>query len=412
MNRNGIALNRYWACLVLMLAAVFSVAAQGKDIAGVNAKRSSEEPGSELQSVEVTRRERVAEVMPAINLVSISTNKKSLALGGLSNIVKEKALGLQIGGLYNHIGSMGRGVAIAGLGNTVLGSYYGMQVGGLWNYNADASKGLMIGGLSNVVGDGFDGMLFAGLTNIAKETRGLQLAGLVNISQDTYGLQLAGLTNITKDVYGLQLAGLANISQDAFGLQLAGLINIAKEVYGMQFAGLVNVAKRVKGVQFASILNVAEESDCPIGLINIVKNGSMGVAFTYDMMGNALASFRSGGKFTYGIVGVGLNQHMADKLVLEAGYGVHIPVCKWLQVNNEVKATAPVNTSSTNFAYLLAPSFTLWNHCNLFGGPSINYLMADKDLGFVPERELWSKQSADGVHRLYIGCQVGVQYVF
>ena len=382
MNRNGIALNRYWACLVLMLAAVFSVAAQGKDIAGVNAKRSSEEPGSELQSVEVTRRERVAEVMPAINLVSISTNKKSLALGGLSNIVKEKAFGLQIGGLYNHIGSMGRGVAIAGLGNTVLGSYYGMQVGGLWNYNADASKGLMIGGLSNVVGDGFDGMLFAGLTNIAKETRGVQLAGLVNISQDTYGLQLAGLTNIAKDVYGLQ------------------------------FGGVVNVAKRVKGVQFASILNVAEESDCPIGLINIVKNGSMGVALTYDMMGNALASFRSGGKCTYGIVGVGLNQHMDDKLVLEAGYGVHIPVCKWLQVNNEVKATAPVNTSSTNFAYLLAPSFILWNHCNLFGGASINYLMVDKDLGFVPERELWSKQSADGVHRLYIGYQVGVQYVF
>ena len=397
MNRNGIALNRYWACLVLMLAAVFSVAAQGKDIAGVNAKRSSEEPGSELQSVEVTRRERVAEVMPAINLVSISTNKKSLALGGLSNIVKEKAFGLQIGGLYNHIGSMGRGVAIAGLGNTVLGSYYGMQVGGLWNYNADASKGLMIGGLSNVVGDGFDGMLFAGLTNIAKETRGVQLAGLVNISQDTYGLQLAGLTNITKDVYGLQLAGLTNI---------------AKDVYGLQFGGVVNVAKRVKGVQFASILNVAEESDCPIGLINIVKNGSMGVALTYDMMGNALASFRSGGKCTYGIVGVGLNQHMDDKLVLEAGYGVHIPVCKWLQVNNEVKATAPVNTSSTNFAYLLAPSFTLWNHCNLFGGASINYLMVDKDLGFVPERELWSKQSADGVHRLYIGYQVGVQYVF
>ena len=401
MNRNGIALNRYWACLVLMLAAVFSVAAQGKGIAG--------------------------ELMPAINLVNISTNKKSLALGGLSNIVKEKAFGVQIGGLYNHIGDMGRGVAIAGLGNTVLGSYYGMQIGGLWNYNADASKGLMIGGLSNIVGDSFDGMQLAGLTNTAKDTKGvqvaglanwvkdmygMQLAGLVNISQDTYGLQLAGLTNITKDVYGLQLAGLTNISQDAFGLQIAGLTNIAKEVYGMQFAGLVNVAKRVKGVQFASILNVAEESDCPIGLINIVKNGSMGVAFTYDMMGNALASFRSGGKFTYGIVGVGLNQHMADKLVLEAGYGVHIPVCKWLQVNNEVKATAPVNTSSTNFAYLLAPSITLWNHCNLFAGASINYLMADKDLDFVPKRELWNRQSADGVHHLYIGYQVGVQYVF
>ena len=367
MKRNNIAPSRLGACIVLLIAAIFSVAAQGKGITGVNTKYSPEEPVLETLSVEVTRRERIAEAIPAINLVNISTNKKSMVLGGLSNIVKEKAFGLQIGGLYNHIGGMGRGVAIAGLGNTVLGSYYGMQIGGLSNYNADGSIGLMIGGLSNVVGDGFDGMLLAGLANIAKETRGVQLAGLVNISQD---------------------------------------------IYGLQFAGLVNVAKRVKGVQFASILNVAEESDCPIGLINIVKNGSMGVAVTYDMMCNALASFRSGGKCTYGIVGVGLNQCVTDKLVLEAGYGVHIPVCKWLQVNNEVKATAPINTSSTNFAYLLAPSITLWNHCNLFGGASINYLMADTDLDFVPKHELWNKQSADGVHRLYIGYQVGVQYVF
>ena len=362
MSWNNIVLHRVGACMVLMLAVVFSVAAQEQATL-----KYSNEPASELQSVEVARRERIAEVMPAINLVNISTNKKSMALGGLSNIVKEKAFGVQIGGLYNHIGGMGRGVAIAGLGNMVLGSYYGMQIGGLWNYNADGSKGLMIGGLSNIAGDDFD---------------------------------------------GIQLAGLANIAKEAKGIQLAGLANIAKDVYGLQFAGLVNVAKRVKGVQFASILNVAEESDCPIGLINIVKNGSMGVALTYDMMGNALASFRSGGRCTYGIVGVGLNQYMADKLVLEAGYGVHIPVCKWLQVNNELKATAPINTSSTNFTYLLAPSITLWNHCNLFGGASINYLMAATNLDFVPEREFWSKQSADGVHRLYIGYQVGVQYVF
>ena len=160
MNRNGIALNRYWACLVLMLATIFSVAAQGKGIAG--------------------------ELMPAINLVNISTNKKSMTLGGLSNIVKEKAFGVQIGGLYNHIGDMGRGVAIAGLGNTVLGSYYGMQIGGLWNYNADASIGLMIGGLSNIVGDSFDGMQLAGLTNTAKDTKGVQAAGLANWVKDMY----------------------------------------------------------------------------------------------------------------------------------------------------------------------------------------------------------------------------------
>lgn len=381
MNRNTIARKRAWTCMVLMLASVFSVVAQ-VELKGVDTERNSEEPAPEAHSVEVARRVRVAEVTPAINLVNISTNKKSLALGVLSNIVKEKAFGVQLGGLYNHIGGMGRGVAIAGLGNTVLGSYCGMQIGGLSNYNADGSIGLMIGGLSNIVGGGVDGMQLAGLGNIAKDTEGVQLAGLVNISQDTYGLQLSGVANIAEDVYGLQLAGL------------------------------VNVAKRVKGVQFASVLNVAEESDFPIGLVNIVKNGCMGVALTYDIVGNMLVSFRSGGRYAYGIVGVGCNRQLVDRVVAEAGYGIHIPICKWLQVNNEVKATAPINTSSVNFAYLLAPSVTLWDHCNLFGGASVNYLMANTASTFMPKHELWQKQSADGVHRLYIGFQVGVQYVF
>ena len=382
MRNNHIVFNRFMTSVGLIFIAALSLSAK------------EHEDNLDIQKQES---KDVVELIPAINLVNISTNQRSMALGGLSNIVREKAYGVQIGGLYNHIGSMGRGVAIAGLGNTVLGSYYGMQMGGLWNYNAEDSKGLMMGGLGNVAGDGFEGMQLAGLTNIAEEMKGVQLAGLVNISQDVYGLQFSGLTNVAKDVYGLQFAGL---------------VNVAKDVYGLRFAGLVNVAKRVKGVQFASILNVAEESNCPIGLINIVKNGSMGVALTYDVMGNALVSFRSGGRYTYGIIGVGCNQQTIEKIVAEAGYGVHIPVCEWLQVNNEVKATSPINTSSVNFGYLLAPSITLWEHCNLFGGASINYLMSDMNLDFVPGCELWNKQSADGVQRLYIGYQVGVQYVF
>ncbi|MBR4311852.1 MAG: hypothetical protein IKT86_00735 [Bacteroidaceae bacterium] len=382
MGNNHIVFNRFMTSVGLIFIAALSLSAK------------EHEDNLDIQKQES---KDVVELIPAINLVNISTNQRSMALGGLSNIVREKAFGVQIGGLYNHIGSMGRGVAIAGLGNTVLGSYYGMQMGGLWSYNAEDSKGLMMGGLGNVAGDGFEGMQLAGLANIAEEMKGVQLAGLVNISQDVYGLQFSGLTNVAKDVYGLQFAGL---------------VNVAKDVYGLRFAGLVNVAKRVKGVQFASILNVAEESNCPIGLINIVKNGSMGVALTYDVMGNALVSFRSGGRYTYGIIGVGCNQQTIEKIVAEAGYGVHIPVCEWLQVNNEVKATSPINTSSVNFGYLLAPSITLWEHCNLFGGASVNYLMSDTNLDFVPGYELWDKQSADGVQRLYIGYQVGVQYVF
>ena len=346
MSRNYITRNRVWASMVMMLAAAFTVVARGEVIITL-----ADEP---QHSVEAARREKVAEVMPAINLVSTSTNKKSVTLGGIASIVREEAFGVQIGGLYNHVGGVGCGAAIAGLCNTMMGPYYGLQVGGLCNYNADGSKGVMIGGLGNIVGGVMDGMQLAGVTNLAKEVRGLQLAGVVNVAQ------------------------------------------------------------RVRGVQLASVLNIAEESDFPIGLVNIVKRGSMGVALTYDIMGNTLVSFRSGGRYTYGIVGVGLNQHTTHKLVAEAGYGIHIPVCDWLQVDNEMKATAPINTSSVNFSYLLAPSVTLWKHCNLFGGPSLNYNMSETPAaeGLCPREVLWENADAALRQCMYIGYQVGVQYVF
>ena len=416
-------------------------------VTGIRAESKNEEQADTLFAVATNRRRQAAEVIPSVNIIGVSKNKKSLALGGLGNVVREKAYGLQIGGLYNHVGDIGRGVAIAGLANTTLGSYYGVQLGGLWNYTSHDTKGVMIGGLGNCVNSGFDGLQLgglanitrdaraiqvAGLTNISKELYGIQISGLTNISQDAYGLQLAGLTNISKDVYGLQVGGLTNISRDTYGLQLAGLFNVshdlyglqlaglfncAKDVYGLQFAGLVNVAKRARGVQFAAILNVAEESDFPIGLINIIKQGDKGVALTYDILGNAVMSFRSGGKYTYGILGVGCNAQIEERLVVEAGYGLQVPVCRWFDVNNEFKATTMGYNSGytrSNFSYLLAPSLTLWRHCNLFAGASINYFMSDRASAatLLPNAGLWRKEGDRGIGQLYLGYQVGVQYVF
>ena len=416
-------------------------------VTGMRAELQPEENADTLFAVATNRRRQAAEVIPSVNIIGVSKNKKSLALGGLGNVVREKAYGLQIGGLNNHVGDIGRGVAIAGLSNTFGGSYYGMQISGLWNTASEDSKGIMVCGLCNMIGGDYDGIQVAGLGNITRDTRaiqvagltnismglyGIQISGLTNISQDAYGLQLAGLTNISKDVYGLQvggltnialdtyglqLAGLFNVSHDLYGMQLAGLFNCAKDVYGLQFAGLVNVAKRARGVQFATILNVAEESDFPIGLINIIKQGDKGVALTYDMLGNAVMSFRSGGKYAYGILGVGCNTQIEERLVVEAGYGLQIPVCRWLDVNNEFKTTTMGYNSGytrSNFSYLLAPSFTLWRHCNLFAGASINYFMSDRASAatLLPNAGLWRKEGDRGIGQLYLGYQVGVQYVF
>lgn len=192
---------------------------------------------------------------------------------------------------------------------------------------------------------------FASISNvIANEARGLQFAGISNyIGKQGQGVAFAGITNITKGTYK--------------GVQLAGLLNTSKDITGLQFAGLLNIAGKVRGVQFAGLLNIAEESDCPIGLVNIVKRGEMGIALTYDILGNGIVSFRSGGKYTYGIIGFGYNHKLSgdNKTVAEAGYGVHIPCYSWFQINNEFKVTSTATSDKPflNASYSLLPSFKI-----------------------------------------------------
>ena len=321
-------------------------------------------------------------------LVGISKNERSLSLSCLSNIVANDATGLQIAGISNHIGNKGYGIAVAGIANTA-GFYNGIQIGGISNFTKDSNIGLQIGGIANYSGS----------------TKGLMLGGIANITKDS---------NI-----GLQIGGIVNYSGSAKGLMLGGISNISGDIIGFQFAGVMNVAKNVKGVQFASIINIADDSDFPIAFINIIKNGKMGVSLSYDILNNTVLSFRSGGKYTYGILGVGYNAKVNDgsKIMAEAGYGIHIPVNHLFEINNEFKATSvgfSNDKTCYNFAYLLAPSVTFWNHYNIFGGVSFNYLNSDYEDSndLLPKKYLWSKDTNDNAQRMYIGYQIGLQYVF
>ena len=321
-------------------------------------------------------------------LVGISKNERSLALAGVGNVISNNATGLQIAGVSNYIGNAGNGIAVAGVTNINKGAYNGIQVSGVYNYSGSGN--------------------------------GITVAGVTNMSKGAYnGIQVSGVYNYSGSGNGIAVAGVANMSKGSFiGLQLSGVTNIAGDVKGLQFAGVANIAKKVKGVQFASILNVAEESNFPIAFVNIIKNGKMGVALSYDMMNNTMLSFRSGGKYTYGILGVGYNNLVNDgsKIVAEAGYGIHIPVTDWVEINNEFKAVSvgfSNDKTYCNFSYLLAPSFTFKNHYNVFGGASFNYLNTNyvNSNDLMPNNYLWSK---DGNYnqRMYIGYQVGLQYVF
>lgn len=322
-------------------------------------------------------------------LVGISKNERSLALAGIGNIIANDATGLQIASVFNHIGNNGYGIAVSGVSNTVMQSYKGIQIAGVANYS----------------GSGV----------------GMQIAGVTNINNGAnIGAQISGVANINNGAaMGLQISGVTNINNGSFiGLQLSSVANIAGDVKGMQLSAVMNKAKKVKGVQFATLLNIAEESNFPIAFINIIRNGKMGVALTHDILNNKVVSLRSGGKYTYGILGFGFNKKITkgNKLVAEAGYGIHIPITKWLEINNELKATMTGlgSETSNNFGYFLSPSLTLLEHYNFFAGVSVNYFNSNSiNSGTIlPNNSFWSKDGNDYIHRMFVGYQIGVQYIF
>ena len=322
-------------------------------------------------------------------LVGISKNERSLALAGIGNIIANDATGLQIASVFNHIGNNGYGIAVTGVSNTVMQSYKGIQIAGVANYS----------------GSGV----------------GMQIAGVTNINNGAnIGAQISGVANINNGAaMGLQISGVTNINNGSFiGLQLSSVANIAGDVKGMQLSAVMNKAKKVKGVQFATLLNIAEESNFPIAFINIIRNGKMGVALTHDILNNKVVSLRSGGKYTYGILGFGFNNKITEgnRLVAEAGYGIHIPITEWFEINNELKATMTGlgSETSNNFGYFLSPSLTLLEHYNFFAGVSVNYFNSNSinSESILPNNSFWSKDGNDYIHRMFVGYQIGVQYVF
>ena len=345
--------------------------------------------GFPLSTINVKKAKEYTNAFSINLLVGISKNERSLALAGISNVIANNATGLQIASVSNHIGNAGYGIEVAGVTNINKGSYNGIQASGVYNYSGSGN--------------------------------GIAVAGVANMSKGSYnGIQASGVYNYSGSGNGIAVAGVANMSKDSYiGLQLSGVTNIAGDVKGLQFAGVMNIAKKVKGVQFSTILNVAEESDFPIAFINIIKNGKMGVALSYDNMNNTMLSFRSGGKYSYGILGVGYNGKVKDgsKVVAEAGYGIHIPITNWLEINNEFKATSLGFSNDKvcyNASYLLAPSFTFLNHFNVFGGANFNYLYSNyvNSDDLLPNNYLFEKDNSDNKQRMFIGYQIGLQYVF
>lgn len=276
--------------------------------------------------------------------------------------------------------------------------------------------------------NGFEASNYANNVSISfiegrsRSVNGLALAGCVNtVKEDGRGLLLSGLLNaVHGTMSGVQLAGLVNIAGAASrGIQLAGLVNVARDFSGLQLAGLVNVAHTVRGVQLAGLVNVADSSDFPIGFINLIKNGEMGIALSYNELGTTMLSFQSGGRYTYGILGIGYNHylHGQQPFIVSGGLGAHIPCTNWLRLNCELKSAnlLPIKPSLDRLMVLnfsLLPAFRLLPHLELFGGPSISFASVDHDYrNVLPSYSLWRRIDATRTRQLHVGFQAGVQHI-
>ena len=262
---------------------------------------------------------------------------------------------------------------------------------------------------------------FGGLVNVIRHNAsGLQFAGLYNYTGNNgRGMQLGGLANIVGNSYrGFLFGGLINTAKSMEGFQFGGLGNISGHVDGFQFGGLFNIARQVDGVQFAGLVNIAESCDYPIALLNIIRDGEYALGVSYNETGTILLTFRSGGRITYGILGVGYNYKTEGSgFTTEGGFGIHIPVTRWLRINNEIKGGVCSNFSDdptfyTNYALL--PAFRLNPHVEIFAGPSLNYLQSDDTANtkIFPDHSLWKKYGDSRLQQIYIGFQAGAHYIF
>ncbi|MDR2424326.1 MAG: hypothetical protein LBD59_06335 [Prevotellaceae bacterium] len=321
----------------------------------------------------------------SINLLAgISNSEKAFVLGGLGNIVRADINGVAFAGLVNFAGGKTKGLAFAGLTNASMQGSAGVAFAGLLNLNGGETKGLTFAGLTNASMQGSAGVAFAGLVNFNnKASKGLAFAGGMNLTNGAFG-----------------------------GVQFAGLANVARNVSGWQFAGLVNVAKKVKGIQIGGLMNVADSSDYAVGIVNLIGNGEKTVALVYDELGNVTATFRSGGKTLYGIVGAGYGTDGGTSLVTEAGIGANVHLGSKWRLNNDLTS-----------GYILAKravhknSYTLWlawrasSLIEVAAGTGINYLYTNnpQNINVFPSHSFWKNYTDNKLQQIFAGYKLSLR---
>ncbi len=178
-------------------------------------------------------------------------------------------------------------------------------------------------------------------------------------------------------------------------------------------AGFINIARKVKGVQIAGFINIAEESDYPIGLINIIKNGERQIGASIDESGVSMLTFRSGGRYLYGILGAGYNfKEDNARYALEGGIGFHLPIARYFRGNVEMTAGALSDLEHNVYfksSLRVFAAYKIANRFELFAGPTLNNLNYERDQDDIRDSYLWQHKGDNSINGMYIGVTGGIQ---
>ncbi|PST83590.1 hypothetical protein C7T94_13695 [Pedobacter yulinensis] len=298
----------------------------------------------------------------------------------------------------------------------VSGVERGPSFAGLSQVVLKEASGVRVAGLSNHTGGNASGIQFAGLLNTSKDLKGLSVASLANFSGRLDGFQFAGVLNKARETTGTQLAGLSNIAGSVKGLQLAGLTNVAAgDVEGTQISGFLNVARKVKGIQFSAFMNIAEQSDYPVGLINLVRNGEKSLGVSIDETASLMLNFKSGGRVLYGIVALGYNlKNREEVYAFEGGFGAHVLNAKSFRLDLEATAQTLEDFRSGDYMKSSLKVLPSWSFGPMvvFAGPTFNYLNTNTAEGrdlFRHRQHTWNGSEPGNLQALYIGYTAGLQ---
>lgn len=261
--------------------------------------------------------------------------------------------------------------------------------------------------------------------------RGLSIAPFNHVFSTMHGLQLGLINSTNKEVRGVQL-GFANQTAILSGLQIGfGNELKAEKSQGIQI-GMLNFQKQ--GALQIGIFNHAEHNDCPIGFVNIIKDGQQEYGITIDEMTNLMAIARTGGKYTYGIVGAGYSFGSPhNQMIVELGLGARMHLSNRFKIDTEISMAALTQPkletqrkkeerekrgeelnfySAQKFTLRILPNLKIGNRIRISAGPTLNYMYTHQASNekLFPSQHLWRKFEGNNLKQLHIGWNLGVYY--